>query len=200
MTRRRIIDATPEADDHPALRVLREGADDTWKRWSDDRERREVEARIRAEIERRDLEATPLYPRECAERIAQDTADVAPDWRHFRPTMGKAWGRLLKAQPELAPDLTAQREQVIKAVFASVPRSLRDSVGDLHRLIDLMLTAHESAAYQVGFEAGRIHERQHVSPRGRVHHARRAPRTPTPSDESTLRLHLDHETPTPRKP
>lgn len=136
----------PRPTDNPAAECLSADSRDVWNRWSEDRARREIQKRINTEQAAREAADQPLYPRECAERIAQDTAAVAPDWRHIRPTLGPAWGRLLKAQPELAPDLTRQREAVITAVFAAVPSHLRESVRDLRTLIDLLLTAHESAA------------------------------------------------------
>lgn len=173
---------TPPRDDDPAARCLSASSRDVWHRWSIDRERRELQRQVNAEQERREAANLPIYPRECAERIAQDTAAVAPDWRHIRPTLGPAWGRLLKAQPELAPDLTRRRESTITAVFAGVPPHLRESVRDLRTLIDLLLTAHEAAAYQVGFEAGRLDERIAID-RERQHRQRHRPRE--------LRLTLD---------
>ncbi|HVL66773.1 MAG TPA: hypothetical protein VM364_05870 [Vicinamibacterales bacterium] len=138
-------------------RALTESSAETWARWSEDRQRREIQRRINAEMEVRHAADLPIYPRECAARIAEETRTVAPDWRHIRPTLGPAWGRLLKAQPELAPDLTKQREATITAVFNAVPRHLQECVRDLRTLIDLLLTAHEAAAYQVGFEGGKLH-------------------------------------------
>lgn len=172
---------------NPAERCLSESSRDVWSRWSVDRERREIQKRVNAEQERREAENLPIYPRECAERIAQDTAAVAPDWRHFRPTLGPAWGRLLKAQPELAPDLTRTREATITAVFAAVPTHLRQSVTELRTLIDLMLMAHEAAAYVVGFEAGKLYERTDVDRDGR-HDKRR--RRPPRREAGELRLTL----------
>ena len=141
---------------NPVERALTETSADVWARWSRDRERRDIQQRINADLEARAAANLPIYPRECAERIAEDARAVAPDWRHMRPTLGPAWGRLLKAQPELAPDLTRQREATITAVFNSAPRHMQDAVRDLRTLIDLLLVAHEAAAYQVGFEAGKL--------------------------------------------
>lgn len=114
-----------------AQRALTESSADVWARWSQDRERREMQRRINAEIEAREAANLPIYPRECAERIAQDTQKVAPDWRHIRPSLGPVWARLLRAQPELAADLTRQREATITAVFDAVPRYMRESVREL---------------------------------------------------------------------
>lgn len=144
--------------------------------------------KVHAEIEAREAANLPIYPRECAERIAQETHSVAPDWRHVRPTLGPAWGRLLKAQPELAADITAQREATMTAVFNSVPRHLRASVNDLRLLIDLMLMAREAAAYHVGYESGRLTERAQADGRGRTVHPRPHVRRATRPD-SLLRLH-----------
>lgn len=167
---------------------------EVWQRWSEDRERREIQRKVNAEMEAREAASLPIYPRECAARIAEETHSVAPDWRHIRPTLGPAWARLLKAQPELAPDLTRQKEQAITAVFNTVPRHLQGAVADLRILIDLLLTAHEAAAYQVGFESGKLHAAARVSPRGRTHFSVRQPRTaPTRTQtesDSGLRLML----------
>jgi hypothetical protein len=95
----------------PAERALRESEADTWARWSEDRERRELQARARATVANKQAADEPIYPRECAARIAVETQHVAPDWRHIRPTLGAPWGRLLKSQPELSPELIRQRER-----------------------------------------------------------------------------------------
>lgn len=151
----------------PADRALTESESTTWARWSEDRERRDLQRQARATVASKQAANEPLYPRECAERIASETCHIAPDWRHIRPTLGAPWGRLLKAQPELSPKITAQREATITAVFNGAPRHLQEAVKDLRVLIDLLLMAHEAAAYQVGFEAGRMDERQHASTRRR---------------------------------
>src|SRR5690606_32931856 len=109
----------------PAQRALRETDTETWARWSEDRERRELQERARATVAAKQAADEPIYPRECAERIACDTQHCAPDWRHIRPTLGAPWGRLLKAQPELSPEMIRQREAVVTAVFNSVPRPLQ---------------------------------------------------------------------------
>ncbi len=169
----------------PAERTLRESEADTLARWSVDRERRELQDRARATIATNQAAGEPIYPRECAERIAADTCHVAPDWRHIRPTLGRPWGRLLKAQPELAPESTKQREAAVTAVFNSVPSSLQGTVRELRTLIDLLLVGHEASAYQVGFEAGKIEGRQSEDERGRLRSSTRAPRKPgTPDDEA----------------
>ena len=141
----------------PDERTLSETSAETWARWSREREHRNIQRRIAAETNAREAASLPIYPRECAERIAEETRTVAPDWRHMRPTLGPAWGRLLKAQPELTPDLTRQREAAITGVFNAVPRHMQEAVRDLRTLIDLLLVAHEAAAYQIGFEAGKMH-------------------------------------------
>jgi hypothetical protein len=46
-------------------------------------------------------------------------------------------------------------------VFNAVPPSFHAHVHELRTLIDLLLVAHEAAAYVVGFEAGRLDERTH---------------------------------------
>src|SRR5688572_21312197 len=121
--------------------VLSESSREVWQRWRVDREIRAARRRINAELEAREAANLPIYPRECAQRLAEDLQTVAPDWRHARPTLGPAWGRLLKAQPELARDLTEQREQAVTAVFASVPKAMQRTVSELRTLIDLLLTA-----------------------------------------------------------
>jgi hypothetical protein len=144
----------------PADRVLTESEGDTWARWSEDRERRDLQARARATVANKQTAGEPIYPRECAARLAAETHHVAPDWRHIRPTLGAPWGRLLKAQPELSPEITRQREAAVTAVFNAVPPSFQAHVHELRTLIDLLLVAHEAAAYVVGFEAGRLDARQ----------------------------------------
>lgn len=144
---------------------------------------------MRKELETREAANLPIYPRECAERIAQDTAAVAPDWRHIRPTLGAPWGRLLKAQPELSPELTRQREAAITAVFNAAPSHLRESVRELRTLIDLLLMAHEAAAYQVGWESRAVHDRR-VDQREKAHVQRGAKRK---GEAGELRLHLGGE-------
>jgi hypothetical protein len=144
----------------PAERTLRESDTDVWQRWSEDRERRDLQARARATVANKHAADEPIYPRECAARLAADTCHVAPDWRHIRPTLGAAWGRLLKAQPELSPEITRQREAAVTAVFNAVPPSFQAHVHELRTLIDLLLVAHEAGAYYVGFEAGRLDARK----------------------------------------
>ena len=180
MARRR---RRPPDDLDAAQRCLTETSREVWERWSHDRQLRQLRRKANAELEAREAANLPIYPRECAKRIAEDTCDVAPDWRHIRPTLGPAWGRLLKAQPELAPDLTRAREAAIRAVFDSAPSHLRETIRDLRVLIDLALTAHEAAAYQVGFEAGRMYDKQHTAKWER-------PRKKTYTDVSELRLTL----------
>lgn len=164
----------------PPVDPLTERSRDVWARWRVDRERRELQQQINAATEAREAANLPIYPRECAERLADETARCAPDWRHVRPTLGPAWGRLLRAQPELSPEIVRQREQTITAVFNSVPPNLRPCVADLRTLIDLLLIGHEVAAYQVGFESGRRVE-QMRDPRTRGRGATR--------EGSELRLH-----------
>lgn len=177
----------PEAVD-AATRCLSATSAEVWARWSVDRERREIQKRVNAEREAREAANMPIYPRECAERIAEETCDVAPDWRHIRPTLGPAWGRLLRAQPELTPDLTRQREAAITAVFASVPSHMRECVRDLRILIDLMLAAHEAASYQVGWASHAAKERKITQ---REHALRPRDRRPHDDDPGGLRLMLE---------
>lgn len=185
----------PESADLPnpikpvtVAQVLSETSADVWRRWSQDRAIRAQQRAINAEAERREAANLPIYPRECAMRLAEDTRTVAPDWRHMRPTLGAAWGRLLKAQPELAPDLTKQREATVTAVFNSVPLHLQASVTDLRQLIDLLLMGHEAAAYHVGFEAGRLERSTHVDNRGRIRNGTKPARSIQP--DAVLRLGL----------
>lgn len=155
----------------PATRALQETETETWARWSEDRDRRDLQQRARATVANRLTANEPIYPRECAERMAADTQHVAPDWRFIRPTLGAPWGRLLKSQPELAPEVTRQREAAVTAVFNAVPSSYQMHVRELRTLIDLLLTAHESAAYQVGFEAGKLEAKASIADR-RGHYPR----------------------------
>ena len=171
-------------------RALSETSEETWRRWGVDRDRREVQRRINKELEAREFANLPIYPRECAVRLAEDTRSVAPDWRHIRPDLGPAWSRLLKAQVELTPEITDQREATITAVFKAVPRHLQPAVADLRILIDLLLIGHEAAAYQVGFEAGRLNQSAQEDERGRVRHSRRQRRKQKISVEAPLRLSL----------
>jgi hypothetical protein len=143
----------------PAERVLRESDTDVWPRWSADRERRELRQSARATVATKHAADEPIYPRECAERIAVDIHHAGPDCRYVWPTLGSAWGRLLKAQPELSPELTRQREAATTAALNALPRSQQGAVRELRTRIDLLLMAHEWAAFACGFEAGWLDER-----------------------------------------
>lgn len=171
-------------------RALTEGSKDVWARWSHDRELRQLQRKAHAELAAREAANLPIYPRECALRIAEDTRASAPDWRFIRDTLGPAWMRLLRAQPELAPAMTKQREATITAIFNSVPSHLQASINDLRTLIELMLIAHECAAYLVGFEGGKLRAHEREDAHGRTHRtpSRRAARE---GAETSLRLTLE---------
>jgi hypothetical protein len=173
---RQIVPAAKPAD------PLRDSSADVWARWSRDREQRRVEALMRLEAENRALMTAPLYPHECAQRCAEDSRRFVRDWRAIRPQLGAAWGKLLKAQPELSPEMTRQRRDVLNAIVNSLPAHLRSAAGEMHTMIDLMLTAHEAAAYHVGFEAGKLDADQHD--RVSYQRTRRRP-------AAGLRLHLE---------
>jgi hypothetical protein len=173
MTRRR---ATLPAVIKPAQPIgpadpLRDSSAETWARWSRDREQRRIETLMHAEAQNRALMTQPLYPQECAQRCAEDTRRFAKDWRAVRPSLGAAWGKLLKAQPELSPEMTKQRRLVLTAIIDSLPAHLQATANELHNLIDLLLTAHEAAAYHVGFCAGQLDADLHD--RVETHRARR---------------------------
>jgi hypothetical protein len=51
---------------------------------------------------------------------------------------------------------------------SSLPAHLQTTANELHNLIHLLLTAHEAAAYHVGFEAGKLDAELHVDRRGRL--------------------------------
>ena len=89
---------------------LREDSAAVWSRWSRDREIRDVVEQRTIDLDNRQLATRAIYPRECAARLADELKYVAPDWRTARPTLGPAWGQLLKQQPELAPELIRRRE------------------------------------------------------------------------------------------
>jgi hypothetical protein len=192
MTRRRTPETTLPAVLTPTQTVgpadpLTDSSAATWARWSRDREQRRIETLMHAEAENRALMTQPLYPLECAKRIAEDMRGVAKDWRAMRPTLGPAWGRLLKAQPELGPELTRQRRMVLDAIITSLPAHLQTTANELHNLIDLLLTGHEAAAYHVGFCAGQLD----AELRDRVE-TQRARRRQVPAlSAPALRLHLD---------
>ena len=169
---------------------LHDSSADVWARWSRDADLRATVRRREQELKNRELASQPLYPRECAEALAEDMKQVAPDWRAARPTLGAAWGRLLKAQPEMAPELVKRRESIITALFNNTPPELHPGLRDLRTLFDLHLTAHESASFMVGFASGRIHERQNVDDRGRLRQ-RRLPGPALTFGARAMRLHLD---------
>lgn len=160
---------------------------EVWNRWSRDREIRDAVERRQLDLENREVATRAIYPRECAERLADAIKTVAPDWRTARPTLGPAWGQLLKQQPELAPELTRRREAIITALFNHTPPEFHRALTDLRKLIELMLEAHEAAAYLVGWEGGRQHERLRVDARGRVRQGTRSPSQAT-DDALTERL------------
>ncbi len=128
---------------------------DAWARWSRDREFREAIERRKVELANQALATRAIYPLECVQQLAHDLRGVGPDWRAARATLGPAWGDLLKQQPELAPELTKRREQIITTLFDTVPPEYRRAIQDLRTLIDYLLTAHEAAAFLVGHECGR---------------------------------------------
>lgn len=127
-----------------------------WNRWSREREIREAVEQRTIDLDNRQLATKAIYPRECAATLADELKYVAPDWRTARPTLGSAWGQLLKQQPELAPELTRRREAIITALFNNTPSEFHRAIQDLRKLIDLLLEAHEAAAYLVGWESGRL--------------------------------------------
>jgi hypothetical protein len=160
-----------------------------WSDWSAAREheRLQREANARAIAINR-----PVYPQELAERIAQDTARYARDWRIIRVSLGAEWGRLLRSQPELDATATRQREELWRALLAGVSAVLRPVVSDLRAYLEMMIAAHEAAAYHVGFEAGRLEAATRIDPRGRIRH-QSAPEPRTVQSAHAFRLHIDAE-------
>jgi hypothetical protein len=160
-----VRNVTPETSVDP----LTENSADVWARWSRDKELRDVVERRKVELHNKTLATQPLYPRECAAQVAESIRLVAPDWRHARATLGPAWGRLLKAQPELAPELTKRREAIVVSLFNATPPEYHRAISDLRALFDLVLIAHEAAAYVVGFESGQrvaVHDRPTIEKGG----------------------------------
>jgi hypothetical protein len=147
---------------------LRESSAEVWARWSRESAMRDAVERRKIAVANREMATKAIYPRECAERLAEDLKQVAPDWRHARPTLGPEWGRLLQQQPEMAPELTKRREAIITTLFNHTPPEFHRAIQDLRTLIDYMLIAHEAAAYTVGFESGRKRDQTHVDSRDRT--------------------------------
>lgn len=77
---------------------------EVWQRWSEDRERRQIQRRVNAEMEAPEAANLPIYPRECAARIAEETMRTA----RFRPRenlFGRAWApSSLRWPPETRDD------------------------------------------------------------------------------------------------
>lgn len=163
---------------------LSESSADTWARWSQDRAARELQQRITSAAAEQDARELPIYPVELARRIAEDTRTTAPDWRATDGQRGAAWGKLLRLQPELMPEITRQREAVITAILNTLPRHLHASVNELRTLTALLIAGHEAAAYLVGFQAGLLRAEEHTDSRGRTRRSLRDNRGP-------LRLTLD---------
>ena len=156
------VKTVPPVDLKQPVDPLRDSSAETWGRWSRDKEIREAVERRAEDLQNRDMATRAIYPRECAAKLANELKYVAPDWRTARPTLGPAWGQLLKQQPELAPALTRRREQIIATLFNTLPSEYHAAIFDLRKLIDLMLEAHEAAAYLVGFESGRLAEQTYL--------------------------------------
>lgn len=155
-------------------RALTASADEIAAQWEQDRADT-IGAEIVTRREQQDTIATaPIYPRECAVRLADELRPVAPDWRTARPTFSAAWRKLLEQQPELAREHTRRREAITTSLLNQLPPELHRAVHELRALIEGRLIAHETAAFLVGWEAGRDHEVRHASfqhrhrPRGRA--------------------------------
>jgi len=162
---------------------LSESSAAVWNRWSRDREIRQAVEHRTVELTNREIATRAIYPRECAARLAEELKTVAPDWRFARPTLGPAWGQLLKQQPELAPELTKRREAIITTLLNHTPPEFHRAIHDLRKLIDLRLEAHEAAAFYVGWETRAV-----VQGREQPPDARRAFPRGQPSTATTLRL------------
>jgi hypothetical protein len=148
----------------------------------------------RLEDERRRAAAESAERQRTVERLAHrlqvltELKYVAPDWRHSRPTLGPAWGQLLRQQPELAPELTKRREAIIVSLFNTAPPEYQRAIQDLRKLFDLALEAHGAAAYQVGFAGGRLFERTQENRQRQVE--RKLPRDRRLAEGTGLRLTL----------
>jgi hypothetical protein len=154
----RALPAVKAVNPQTSADPLRDSDAETWARWSKDRELRDVVAQRKLDLDNRQLSEKPIYPRELAERLADEIRYTAQDWRACRPTLGPAWGQLLKQQPELSPLLVKRRESIIVALFGATPPEFHPAISDLRRLFDLTLAAHECAAFQIGVESGRLAE------------------------------------------
>ncbi len=159
-----------------------------WSNWSAERERQRLafEARERAAV------MGPIYPAELARALAEDHVQYGVDWRYIRPTLGAEWDQLLRSQPELDARTVREREDLWRALLNGASRSMQGVITDLRIHLDLVLTAHECAAYRVGVETGKLMARTRVDARGRIRHQPPPHRTDGGADRA-LRLHLNDE-------
>ncbi len=139
-----------------------------WSEWSEQHERDRL-AREAADVQKR--LSTPIWPREQAAKLAQETARIGvPDWRLLRDEHRGDVARILREQPELQQRDVKQRDHLLNAIFRSLPSHLQPTLSDLRLLWEQVIIAHEATAYLIGIETGRVLERQHVDARGRVRH------------------------------
>lgn len=147
-----------------------------WSEWSAEHERQRIAANVAATQAAID---TPIYPREIAERIADDYAKVAfPDWRLLKVESGALLRQLIRDQPEMKQREIKQRAEIMTLIRRNLPGHIAALVSDLETIYGLISTAQESAAFMVGYAMGRKAERVYVDSNRGVLRTRRtaAPR------------------------
>lgn len=161
-----------------------------WAEWSADREQRRIESEI---TERRAITDGAIYPREIAEKIAQDAArTVVPDWTVLRDDHRGLFVKLLRDRPELQQREVRQLDSLLHLIRDNLPSHLQPLITDLRTILEIRLLAHEAAAFLVGVETGRRLERQYVDSRGRLRTRRESADVET---DSPFRLHLGEPKP-----
>lgn len=136
-----------------------------WSEWSQERERKKIEHEIAL---RAAAAGHPVYPRELAERIADDFKKQVPDWRLMRPEVAGLFTKIVKMQPEWQQREIQQREQMIKLIADNLPKHIRPLVRDVQVVFDLLGQAREAAAYLVGYCTGRKAEKLRTDATGRL--------------------------------
>lgn len=172
MSRRRGPTTT---DDAPAslpavatsVNPLTESSTEVWRRWGEDRAQCEREARVEAERHNQQLTG-PIYPRELAAAIADETRKMIPDWRLLREEHPAWVKKLIAQQPETRVREVQQFGALLRLFTDNLPPHIRPLVADLEAIIELRAIAREAAAFTVGCEVGRAQQQMHVGAKGRL--------------------------------